>query len=350
MKSGFDANVPKRKPRTRLGVMLSELDDASPVVPSSPPSPSPVPGPSESRVESLESRVPDLGAPLVEEALADAFSDGLVVVTPTPPPTPSLPAPAPQNSQLSTLDSRLPSDPRLTTQDSRLRERPTAPEIHTGGSTVKTGKARIAELRARLEAANKRREEKPPEPEMTATRVRETVAALSQRLEQTRTETAGLTRTLDAAKRELGETQEQLELERKARISAETLAAERQMVADELLAESEALAQERDRALAVIAELKELDAQQASLLGQLETTLAERDKALDKAQAQLVELRAAADAATADADAMQARLHLVLSERSDLESRLGRLEAELSRANSARAALGEIQKLVDSIG
>jgi chromosome segregation ATPase len=324
MKSGFDANVPKRKPRTRLGVMLSELDENA----SSSPPATPL-------LE--ESSAPELGAPLgasdhVESALADAFSDGLVVVAPpvaaVPPPPASAPPPM--------ADAR--------------PHRPAAPEIQAGGTTVKTGKARIAELRARLDAANKRREEKPPEPEATASRVRETVAALSQRLEQTRADTAALTKALESAKRELGETQEQLELERKARIGAETLAAERQTVADELLVESEALAQERDRALSCIAELKELDAQQAALLSQLESTLAERDKALDKAQAQVVELRAAAEAATADADAMQARLHLVLSERSDLEARVGRLEAELSRAISARQALGEIQKLVDSIG
>ncbi len=328
MKSGFDANVPKRKPRTRLAAMLAEVDGAE---------------------DAPETPSPQNGADAeLDAALTHALDEGLVLAPP-PPVAVATPVVSPTPvARPAASEPRAEPGARALPERAPVASRP-LPEVEAGGALAKTGRARIAELKARLEAANRRREEKPPEPEATASRVRETVAALRDQLDQGRLERTELIKALDVARNELGETQELLESERKARVHAELLAGERQSVADELLSESEALAVERDRALACIADLKELDAQQVALLQQMEAQLEERDRALDRARAQVTDLRGGLDAAQADADAMQARLHMVLNERADLEARAAKLEAELARAHSARQALGEIQKLVDAI-
>lgn len=326
MKSAFDANVPKRKPRTRLGTMLAEID--APVVAEDSELPKPAP-------KAKKSKRP---------AKAKAKSAARAKVTP---PTP-LPEPEPVVEPERPLEAAMEAVLKVP-QPTAPAARPVADEVNVGRETVKMGRARIDELRSRLEASKRARKTSGPEPARTATMVRETVSGLRDRLETSREERAELLQSLESARSELQTARARITEESEARAAAETLAQERDLIARDLLLESEAMAEERDHALACISELKELDGQQTSLLSSMEETIHERDLAIAKYEAETSELRAGLDAALADLDALNAQCEQLNAEKAVLEKQTTDLREELQRMTSAREALGEIQRLVEGL-
>jgi len=219
-----------------------------------------------------------------------------------------------------------------------------------GAEVVLAGRARIAELRARLQSSVQRRDVRSSaEPAATALRIRETMAALRTEVREMSEERSRLMESLELTRRELAEAEKALESERRMRQSSEQLAEERGQVAEHLLAESEALAEERDEALARIVELRELDSQQAELVEDMQRRLAEHEDALQKSLDEVSEVRAALEAAEGELGAVQARLDARSVENDRLRARIDELESEMRSSSSARDALSEIQKLVDSL-
>lgn len=211
-------------------------------------------------------------------------------------------------------------------------------------------RARIERLKQRLDLAARRHAEPSPEPSTTASRVKETVGTLKERLERSAQEQRATLQALEQARRAVTETQGLLEAERRQRIAAEGLAEERQKIALGLVAESEAMAEERDQALARIAELRAVDEEQAKLLDGLERELdAERARA-EEARHQVVELRSALEAVNAEVELAEVRLDQLRAEKRAVEERAQKLENEILRSQGAREALTEIQRLVESLG
>ncbi len=236
-----------------------------------------------------------------------------------------------------------------TTPTSTVAGRPRA--AAPGADVVLAGRARIAELRARLQTSAKRREvQSSAEPAVTAVRIRETMSALRGEVRDMAEERTRLIDALELTRRELAEAEKALEAERRIREASETLAEERQEVAESLLSESEALAEERDEALARIVELRELDSQQAELVEDMQRQLLEHEEALQGATREVAEVRSALDAAEEELCAVQARLDARNSENERLRIRITELESEMQSTVSARDALLEIQKLVDTLG
>ena len=131
---------------------------------------------------------------------------------------------------------------------------------------------------------------------------------------------------------------------------AEALAEERAEVAQAALTESEALAEERDVAIARASELHELNQQQAGLLEDMEQRLQQQADALTEAVGQAEGLRTTLDATQADLDATLRQIDDLNRIRQHLSAQLDAVQAELARANQAKDALAEIQKLVDGVG
>jgi SWI/SNF-related matrix-associated actin-dependent regulator 1 of chromatin subfamily A len=218
--TGFDANVPARKPRTisRVLTELTAVSESSPdpsSVPSSPPGPLSVPERGNERTAAIE---------LAAEP----------------------PAPKP------------------------------GPRVSRGSN----GKERTASLRERLaltaHAAG-------AEPQQTAARVRELIEGMRARLEAAIEERTKLAGELEEARAALSRSEAELKKERRARTALETQAEERRRIAEEAVAEAEALAAERDQVLEEIAGLRGLE-EQAALLQEAEAELADLDGRLKEAQ------------------------------------------------------------------
>ncbi|MBK8014796.1 MAG: hypothetical protein IPK13_26060 [Deltaproteobacteria bacterium] len=236
---------------------------------------------------------------------------------------------------------------------SRVKSEPiidTGPENARGSTEValRDSRLRISELRVRLrQAQSEEHEATVSRPGETASRIKETVASLVQRLDRTSQEKAALEEALEQMRSEVALAEERTETERAARSSAETLAAERLEVAEALAAESEALADERDEALRRISEFKDVERQQAELLLDFEAALKTKTAdALRKDEA-LAELQSALDATVADLERIQGRLEDQIAQNRVLERRIEALEAELTKTDELNDALTEIQKAVD---
>jgi hypothetical protein len=373
---GFDANVPKRKPRTRLGTMLADLDDGATEVAEDAPMAAEVRGPTAvEEVEVLAETTPPIArAPAPEPEPAPAADAALVAVTQAAPPLAPLEtaAPAPRRAPADaraaapkaapvTPPAEAPALPRSPSPEpARARSAAKPPEAPKaaparprspapGGEVVEAGRARLDALRQRLAAAELARQPAAA-PEATATRVRETVAHLKQRLDEVLGERKVLLEALEASRGQVAGLEQQLERERATRATAEALAEERGRVADELMGESEALADERDQALTRIAELQHLDAEQVRLLEEMEGTLAQRDQALAAAHQAAEALRHGLEAAQTDLALTQTELDEARDARRGLERQVEALQAQLARAEAAKAALSEIQRLVDGVG
>jgi DNA repair exonuclease SbcCD ATPase subunit len=235
------------------------------------------------------------------------------------------------------------AEPEASARPARPLASPPAAE------TVLEGRARIDELRQRLAATRKPAiTAEAVEPGVAARAVRDAVEELRTRLAAALAERDSLAQALETTRDELGQTQRDLAKKVTALGAAEKLAADRARVADDLVAEAEALAEERDRALTRIAELKSLDEGQSRLLAEAEEALAARDAELAAAGTRDAELTAALDARSAEAEELAARLTERTMERDDLASRVALLEAEVARLLGTREALAEIQRLVSS--
>jgi chromosome segregation ATPase len=323
MKNAFDANVSKRKPRTRLSSILGDVQSPEPEGE----------GDGQVEVRAEVEPVPAMTPPPPAFAVVPpAASIEPVGVAAQPAPVARAAAPAAQTEVV--FEDELEPRPRRSTP---------------GTEAVRAGRARIAELRARLEASSTRREPAPAEPTVAAHRIRETLASMRAELRESSEERAQLLDSLDRARRELGEAQRGVDVERRAREVAENAAAERAQVAEGLLAESEALAEERDEALARIVEFRELESQQAQLLEDMQRRLDEQTAQLRSARAEALETRAALEAAEGELDAVQARAEARAAENASFRERVERLEQELAGSASAREALAEIQRLVDGL-
>ncbi|CAN0559848.1 unnamed protein product [Laminaria digitata] len=115
------------------------------------------------------------------------------------------------------------------------------------------------------------------------------------------------------------------------------------------MAEGEALADERDQGLMRIAELKQLDEEQAGLLTEMEDALAARTEELSETQRDMEGMRQALEAVQTDLALTEGQLDEEREARLRLTRQVEDLTAQLSRAESAKTALSEIQRLVDGV-
>jgi chromosome segregation ATPase len=294
MTGGFQANVPVRKPRTKIASVISELTA----------------GPPEHAEPSAE-RVAAT-APPAREAAADAgaprgpavLSASLIsrpAATP-PPKTPAAPAPV--------------SDARE--QIARLKERLAAAQARTGAI----------------------------EPKRTAAAVRDVVEGLRERLETSARERSELAEALDSARATLARSAIELERERRAREVFEVQAEERRRIADDAVAEAEALAAERDQVLGELAQHRRLEVEQTSLLTQVEAALAERDAEREAAARELAGARDEANLRAAEIADLETRLRDETTSRTRAEAQCRELEAEIARLTEARDALQSIEAVL----
>ena len=328
--------------------------------------------------------------PAAEVATANPVYSPAAEVAPSPP-QPAVLSPAAAVAQTANLDNAAPAAPPQTAArhvQTRAPEAsrppipapaaPTAPMPHTANqpaegvapsypstwssvpapapSTLPTpadagvteARDRLARLRARLESSERRWQATAPE--ATATRVRETVGTLRNRLEDGEAERRRLLEALAEAERAQADAERGRQTADDALRRAQALADERAQVAQAALTESEALAEERDGAMARVAEFQELSQQQAGLLDEMENRLHQQAEAMSEALNQTEALRAALDATQADLDAAMRQVDDLTRIRQSLVAQVESLQTELTRANQAKDALAEIQKLVDGVG
>jgi chromosome segregation ATPase len=286
--SGFNANVAARKPRTGIARVISDMASR------------PLDG-DEGGAFSSEA------TPVVEERQATP-------VVPIRPPvaevaTASLPASAPASAS---APARAPG---AREQVERLRERLAA------ASRPATGEV---------------------EPQRTAAAVRERIEGLRTQLESTVRERSDLARTLEEARTALAKAEVELRKERKTRAAVEVQSEERQRIADDAVAEAEALAAERDQVLADLAVHRRLESEQSALLLEAEAVLGRRDAEKSLAAKQLAEARELLDLRTADLADVEARLQAEVADRTRMESRCRELEREVARLGEANEALEAI--------
>ncbi|MEM7677535.1 MAG: hypothetical protein AAF449_16160, partial [Myxococcota bacterium] len=231
----------------------------------------------------------------------------------------------------------------LDMHDSGLPTRPPAAD-----DGVAEARARLARLRARLDSSAQRWQATAPE--ATASRVRETVGTLRNRLEDGEVERRRLLEALNEAERIQADSDRARRQAEEAQVRAEALAQERAEVARAALTESEALAEERDAAVARANELQELSQQQASLLEDMENKLLRQADTLTESVAQAESLRTALDTAQIDLDAALRQVDDLGRIKQTLTAQVEALRGDLHRANQAKDALAEIQKLVDGVG
>lgn len=291
MTPGFNANVAARKPRTQIGRVISELT-AGPVEEEDPKA-----SPAEPTVEPIN----EAGSPPPAPATAPAD----VVALPA--------ARAPANTEA--------PPPR-----------------------VRGGRDQVERLRERLAAAA-RAPLGTTEPRQTAAAVRELVDGLRARLESSVHERTELTRALEAARTSLARVEADLQKERRTRAAVEAQAEERQRIADDAVAEAEALAAERDQVLGDLAEHRRLESEQAELLAEAEALLGRRDTERSAAARELADTRQLLDLRTAEVADLQARLEAEAADRRRLEARCKQLEGEVADLSQASEALESIDAL-----
>jgi hypothetical protein len=324
MRSRFNDNVPARKPRTKIGRVLTEL--------ASDPEPTP-PFEAEEAVDSVPSERDPVGRPEAAEPQPDHTF---------PLPLESGPEADGEPEPASPRISRTPAPSRNAT-----RPEPAAPTATRTPepSRLVSGRERIAALRERL-ALSADRPEPTAEPGRTAAAVREVVGELRSRLEAAIQERLELSTALEDTRAELSRATGELERERKARQVAEGRARERAAIADEAVAEVEALAAERDQLLAEIGEQRRLEEEQSTLMAEVEATLARRDAERASEFDELAELRSTLDARAVDLADLESRLQAEVADRSRLETRCHDLEAEVGRLSEAKEALEAIEAMI----
>ena len=291
MTGGFQANVPVRKPRTKIARVISELTAGPPegVQPGGDAHEDAAPSTRDAKTDARESR----GAEVLAAALV------------------ARPSVAPAT------------------------RKPTA------ASPVSDAREQIARLKERLAAAQARTGV--IEPKRTAAAVREVVDGLRDRLEASARERSELAEALDAARATLARTVAELDRERRAREVFEAQAEERRRIADDAVAEAEALAAERDQVLGELAQHRRLEGEQTSLLTQVEAALAERDAERESAARELAETRDVVNLRAAEIADLEARIRDEAAGRARAEAQSRALEAEIARLSEAQEALQTIE-------
>jgi chromosome segregation protein len=202
----------------------------------------------------------------------------------------------------------------------------------------------VEKLRERLAAAAR-----PPigaaEPQHTAAAVKDVIEGLRAKLEAATRERAELARALDDARAALGRAEKELQKERKMRAAIESQAEERQRIADDAVAEAEALASERDQVLADLAEHRRLEGEQSALLNEAEIALGKRDMERTVTARELAEARELLNLRTADMADLEARLRDEAADRVRIEARCRELQAEVNRLSRASDALDSIEAI-----
>ena len=183
-------------------------------------------------------------------------------------------------------------------------------------ASAKSGGERAASLRQRL-AMSAHGANGGTEPQQTAAAVRELIEAMRARLESSIEERNRLATELEELRAALARSEGELKKERRARASLEAQGQERQRIAEDAVAEAEALAAERDQVLEEIAGLRALE-NHAALLQEAEAELADLDTRLQEAQ----------------------------SGRARAEARCRELTSEVERLSAAGEALEALESLV----
>jgi chromosome segregation ATPase len=282
MSSGFDANVPARRPRTRIGRVISELTSGV-----------------EEGVEG--------GDPLEVEDV--------------------VPAASPHGA------------------DRDHPGRAAGAESRANGTPVPRGRERIERLRERLAAAA-HATSGAAEPKRTAEAVREMVDGLRARLDASITERAQLADALEEARAAVARAEAELRHERHSRKALEEQAEERRRIADDAVAEAEALAAERDQVLGELTDHRRLEGEQTSFLAEVEAALAQRDAEREAASRELAEALQLADLRANEAADLAANLQDETAGRARAEARCRDLEAEIARLSEARQALQSIEQVL----
>jgi hypothetical protein len=318
--SGFNANVPARKPRTAIGRVLTELtsEPQEPVVDASALS---LPLEGNAPVETSSASVAESAPPTHASQAATVLRSVARAV----------PEPAPPRSAVEQLAPRPAQD--------GVRAGPAEP------NRIAVGRERIATLRERLSAST-RPKVAATEPKRAAAHVLEVVEEMRARLDSAIQERSAMAWALDEARHVLARMEADLEKERKVRASVEAQAEERARIADEAVSEAEALAAERDQVLAELAEQRRLDDEQASLLLEAEQVLTMRDVASEVAARELADVRAIVEAQSVEIQELKGRLEMEAVERGRVETRCRELEAEVARLGEAREALETLEASV----
>jgi chromosome segregation ATPase len=301
MSGGFDANVPARKPRTKIARVISELT----------------------------------AAPTAERSEGPAVADAGPA---------SLAAPAARDVGGARRHRVLSATLVANRSDAAATPAAAAPAKTStaAASPVSVGREQIARLRERL-AASAHARTGAVEPKQTAAAVRETLDGLRGRLEAVTRERSEIAKMLDEARTALTRASADVQRERRAREGLEAQAEERRRIADDAVAEAEALAAERDQVLGELAEHRRLEGEQTSLLTQVEAALAERDAERERAARELAEARDLANLRAAEVADVAARLEEEAAGRARAEARCQELEAEIARLSAAHEALESIE-------
>lgn len=199
----------------------------------------------------------------------------------------------------------------------------------------------VERLRERLAAAA-RPVTPEVEPQRTATAVREVIEGLRARLEASQAERSQLASTLEEVRASLARVEGELRKERKTRSAIEVQAEERQRIADDAVAEAEALAAERDQVLADLDEQRRLESEQSALLLEAEAVLGRRDAERTASAKLLADARELLDLRSAEAADAESRLKAEVAARTRAEARCKELEGELKRLTDATEALEAI--------
>jgi chromosome segregation ATPase len=295
MKDGFAANVPARKPRTRIGRVLTEL----------------------------ASGVEEDGAAraVVERAGPTEAANGNEVV----------PAAARTSKE---------AHPR------ELEATPKGSSTPYTASRLAAGRERVASLRERLAQA-----ERSPvvgaEPKRTAAAVLEVVEDLRARLDAAIRERAEVAETLDQTRAEVARAHTDLEKERKLRTAIETQAEDRARIAAEAVTEAEALAAERDQVLSELTEQRRLGDEQTALLAEAEAVLERQEEQRAAAAEEMAALREGIEVQAVELAEMESRIQAREIEFARAEARCRELEAEIADDTEAREALEAIEATIN---
>lgn len=217
------------------------------------------------------------------------------------------------------------------------KEEPKAAEA----SRAPGAREQVERLRERLAAAA-RPVTPEVEPQRTATAVREVIEGLRTRLEASQAERSELAKTLEEVRASLARVEGELRKERKTRAAIEVQAEERQRIADDAVAEAEALAAERDQVLSDLDEQRRLESEQSVLLLEAEAVLGRRDAERTASAKLLADAREMLDLRTAEAADAGSRLKAEVAARTRAEARCKELEEELKRLSEATEALEAI--------
>ena len=292
MTPGFNANVAARKPRTQIGRVVSELTTSGPE-------------------GGEEPRVPGEAPP------GDPAGDTATLLS-SPRTAPADVVAVPAAHAPANTEAMPPRVPGGRDQVERLRER------------------LAAAARAPLGVA---------EPRQTAAAIRDLVDGLRARLESSVRERAELARALEEVHASLARAEADLQRERRTREAVEAQAEERQRIADDAVAEAEALAAERDQVLGDLAEHRRLEGEQAELLAEAEALLGRRDAERGAAARELADVRQLLDLRIAEVADLEARLETEAADRRRLEARCKQLGDEVARLSQASEALESIEVL-----